>query len=294
MSKGGLIYLNGEIVPDKGPHISALDRGFTLGDGVFDTLRATGGRVFRLADHLERLYRSARVLGFEVPIEPTAVTEGMDLLLKANDLADALLRITVSRGVPAERGLLPPASPTPNLAITATPFAGYPREWYQRGYRAAISSIRRNESSPLSRIKSGNYLDSVLARMEAGERGAQEALLLNSAGELACGASSNVFLVRDGVLVTPSLDSGVMEGITRRVVLELAAGMGLPNTERKISPEEIEKADELFVTNTAVGVMSVVAVDDNPVGLGIPGPITNRLGTAYRELLSPLPKTQGT
>jgi branched-chain amino acid aminotransferase len=284
-----LIYLNGQLVRENSPHISVLDRGFTLGDGVFDTMRAVDGRLFRLWDHLDRLRSSAEAIGLKMPIGLRELGEATVSLLQANRLSNALVRITVSRGVPAERGLLPPAEPTPCLTIVATPFAGYPAEWYERGYRATISTIRRNETSPLSRIKSCNYLDSVLARMEAGAQGAEEALMLNTAGYLACGASGNVFLVAEGGLVTPRLEDGAMDGITRRSVLELTKRMEIPHVERPVRPEEINLAQEIFISNTAVGIMPLVAVDGRRIGRGTPGPVARRLREGYEQLLLSAP-----
>jgi len=282
-----LIYLNGRLVGENTLHISALDRGFTLGDGVFDTMRAVGGRVFRLEDHLSRLECAARTIGIQMPVESPELVRAISTVLEANRLADALVRVTLSRGVPAERGLLPPASPSPSLIVIATAFTEYPREWYEKGYRTVTSQIRRNASSPLSRIKSCNYLDSVLARMEASVLGAEEAILINTSGDLACGASSNVFLVRGGTLVTPSLESGILDGITRRTVLELAAQLGFAHSQRPVRPEEMDLAQEIFVTNTAVGIMPVVAIDGRPVGRGSTDPsLSALLREAYSELLT--------
>ncbi len=280
-----LIYLNGHMLPEGAAHLSALDRGFTLGDGVFETLRAVGGRLFRIDDHLARLQRSVATVGLVVPEGCPMLSEAISSLLAANQLEDALVRITVSRGVPAERGLLPPSSPSPALVIHATPFVGYPSERYQRGFTAAVAAIRRNESSPLSYIKSCNYLEAVLARIEAGRRGTDEAILLNTAGWLACGSSSNLFLVSRGALVTPSLDCGVLEGVTRREVLRRATAEGLEVLEQRLAPRDMFLAEEAFVTNTALGVMPLVAIDGRRVGRGRPGPITLRLKAAYDELL---------
>ncbi len=280
-----LIYVNGAFLPEQGAHLSALDRGFTLGDGVFETLRAVGGRIFRWDDHLARLHRSAATVGLPLPGSPAELSDAISALLGENRLTDALVRITVSRGVPDERGLMPPSTPTPTLAIQAAPFAGYPEERYRRGFTATISAIRRNEHSPLSYVKSCNYLDSVLARMGAAARGADEALLLNTAGQLACGASSNIFLVSGGTLVTPSLGCGVLDGVTRRTVAEIAADLRLQLFEREIAASEIFLAEELFITNTALGVMPLVAVDGQPIGRGVPGPVASRLRAAYAEIL---------
>jgi branched-chain amino acid aminotransferase len=281
-----LIHLDGKLESERGPHLSALDRGFTLGDGVFDTIRVVRGRPFRLAEHLDRLGASADTIGLPMPVGPPELAAAVAELLEANGLANAIARITVSRGVPADRGVLPPEPPAPTLAIIATPFGGYPEERYERGYRAAVSRIRRNPTSPVSRIKSCNYLDSVLARMEATRLGADEALLFSTTGELACGSSSNVFLVLGETLVTPSLESGVLDGVTRRAVIELAEQMTASCVERTVAPEELAAAREVFVTNTALGVMPVVSVDGRAVGPGTPGPLTGRLRRAYEELLS--------
>lgn len=285
VNQQALIYLNGGLVPAAGPHVSALDRGFALGDGVFDTLRVVGGRPFRLSLHLDRLRRSARALHIPLPVEDSQLESALRLVLSANRLEDALVRITLSRGVPGERGLLPPRDPSPSLAVQATPFHGYPRERYQAGFRGTIASIRRNESSPLSRVKSCSYLDSVLARMEAEARGADEALLLNSSGWLACGASSNLFLLSAGTLITPSLECGVLDGVTRRTVLELAGRLGLGCLQRPLASSELEGAQEAFLTNSALGIMPLVAVDGLPIGSGTPGPTTLRLRKAHDVLL---------
>ncbi len=280
-----LVYVNGDMVPADEARVSALDRGFTLGDGIFDTMRSVGGRVFRMEDHLTRFESSARALGMALPLDRAALVAAIDAVLDANGLADALVRVTVSRGVPASRGLLPPVSPSPTVVIAPTPFGSGLEDAYERGYRVQVATIRRNEHSPLSRIKSCNYLDSVLARMEAAERGADEALLLNTAGRLACGSSSNVFLVIDGALLTPSLECGVLDGVTRRTVLVIASALGIPSEQRHIRPEELCTAEEAFVTNTAIGVMPVVAVDGRAVGDGTPGETCRRIQETYEALL---------
>ncbi|MHB0871742.1 MAG: aminotransferase class IV [Chloroflexota bacterium] len=283
--EGGLIYLNGRMLEERGLHLSALDRGFTLGDGAFDTLRAVEGRVYRLPDHIERLKRSATALELPLPLGDSELGEVVYAVLAANGLGDALIRITLTRGVPAVRGLLPPSSPSPTVAIHAVPFEGYPEEGYRRGYTAILSTIRRNETSPLSYIKSCNYLDSVLARMQAGRQGCDEAIMLNCAGQLACGSSSNLFLVSEEGLITPSLDGGVLAGVTRRTVIELAAEAGTGCSERPTSPRELFAAQEAFVTNSALGLMPLVAVDGGAIGSGAPGPVTLRLRAAYERLL---------
>ena len=283
--KPRLIHVNGKLVPESDACLSPLDRGFTLGDGAFDTMRAVGGRVFRLEHHLARLDVSARVLGLQLPASSEILSAAIAELLSANGVTDALIRVTVSRGVPSERGVLPANSATPTITIALTPFTGYPEVAYERGYRATISTIRRNETSPLSRIKSCNYLDSVLARVEAARRDADEAILLNTAGNLACGSTSNLFLVLDGCLVTPSLESGVLPGVTRGTTLDAAGALHISTAERTVSISELRRSEEAFVTNTAFGIMPIVAVDGLPVGSGAPGEICRSLKNVYLSLL---------
>jgi len=205
--------------------------------------------------------------------------------VEANDLAEATVRLTVSRGVPERRGLLPPSSPRPTLVVQVTPFIGYPAEKYRSGLVAISASVRRNETSPLSNVKSVNYLDNVLARMEAERSGADDALLLNTKGEVACATASNVFIVADGCLLTPPLSCGVLPGITRGVVIELAARIGLRCEERPVVPEELAKAEEVFLTNALMGVMPLVRVDGEVVGSGAVGEVSRRLQEAYLSLV---------
>lgn len=280
-----MIHVNGALLPAEGVHVSAMDRGFTLGDGVFDTIRVIGGRAFRLEDHLDRLQRSAETIGLDLPGMPSGLGDAIDMVMRANRLAGALVRITVSRGVPPDRGVAAPASQSPTVVIAASSFEGYPEERYSAGYRVVASEIRRNPTSPLSRIKSCNYLDAVLARTAAARLGADEAIMLSTRGEVACATSSNVFLVVAGALVTPSLECGILAGVTRKVVMESAARLGITCTERRVLPEEIGGADEIFLTNTAIGIMPVVSLDEVAVGNEFPGPLTRKLREAYEETL---------
>lgn len=279
-----LAWVDGEMVPEDGARVSVMDRGFTLGDGVFETVRAVGGRVFRLEEHLSRLELSAKTIGLEVPVDRADLGNAIGSVLGANGLPDALVRVTVSRGI-ASRGLMPPDMPSPTVVIVATVFDGRRRAAHERGYRVVISSIRRNEHSPLSRIKSCNYLDSLLARMEAATQGVDDALLLNTAGNLACASSSNVFVVSDGALLTPDLESGVLDGVTRRAVLEIAEGSRIPCEQRAIAVDELGLAEEVFVTNTALGVMPVVEIGGEWIGGGRPGPVCRLLGARYEGLV---------
>ena len=280
-----VLYINGELRPLYTPHISALDRGFTLGDGVFETMRLVGGRVFQLGRHLERLRRSAAVIELPVPMDDRLLEHAIARTVEANGLQEGVVRVTLTRGATEQRGLLPPATCIPTLAIWAMPFAGYPPEKYHHGAMACISRIRRNETSPSSTIKSCSCLDNVLARKEAAARRVDEALMLNIAGHLAGGASSNVYLVMGRTVLTPPSSSGALPGITRAVIRDLVPKLGLLWQERALAVEDLAQADEAFLTNALMGIMPLVSVDGRPIGRELPGPVTSDLSGAYQDLL---------
>ena len=277
-----MLYLDGRIVDPEQARIDPRDRGFLLGDGLFETMRAERGRVSFLDRHLDRLEAGAATLGIPLPQPRPALAAACLEVLQANGLTNriAAVRLTLSRG-PGPRGLAPPADPAPTLLIAVAAIAEGPLA----PARAVISSIRRNEHSPLSRIKSLNYLDAVLALREARERGPNEALLCNTAGRLACASAANVFLVRGGALLTPSLGEGVLPGITRGLILDLASELGSSAEETAIPPSALERAEEVFLTNSLIGIRPLVAVDGHPVGWGEIGPLTKRLSERYRQSL---------
>jgi branched-chain amino acid aminotransferase len=275
-----MLHLNGRMVDPAQARLDPRDRGFLLGDGLFETMRAERGRVPFLDRHLDRLEAGAAALGIPLP-QPRDTNAAACLeVLEANRLTDgnAALRITLSRG-PGPRGLAPPAEPTPTLLITAVPLT----DATPPPARAVISAIRRNERSPLSRIKSLNYLDAVLALREARERGADEALLRNTAGRLACASAANLFLVQDGTLLTPDLGEGVLPGITRAILLEVAGGLGIAAEQARLPPSALEHAEEVFLTNSLIGLRPIVAVDGHPVGPGEAGPVARRLAAALAD-----------
>lgn len=280
-----LIYLNGNLLADHQPHLSALDRGFTLGDGVFETMRAVNGSVFRLRAHLTRLRNSTGVLGFAVPLENDQIEAAIEKTLQANSLTEATIRLAFSRGVPRERGLVPPNNIDPTMVIQVSPFSGYPAQKYVTGFTAVISAIRRNESSPASRIKSANYLDNIFARMEAVQGGLDEAIMLDTAGHLSCASSANLFLVVGDSVMTPAPECGALTGITRGVVTEIIAELGLTWEERAMSVDELLSADEAFLTNSLLGIGPLVRVGDNAIGDGNPGPVTLKVRETYLALI---------
>jgi branched-chain amino acid aminotransferase len=280
VSKARLLWVNGKLLPVGEAVLDPLDRGFTLGDGLFETMRVRGGAVLRIERHLSRLRTGAAALGLPPLPEDEDLTGAIARTLAANALTEAAVRLTISRGVPKRRGLLPEPEPNPSMVVHAEPFTGYQAELYERGARAVISGIRRNEHSPLARVKSLNYLDNVLARYEAETRGADDALLLNTAGDLACASAANLFLLLDGTLVTPSVASGALPGTMRElVVTQLALRAGLEVSERAVQPEELRAAEEAFLTNALMGIVPLIEVDAMPIGTGEPGPVSTVLGT---------------
>ena len=278
------IYVNGRLCQVGEPHLSVLDRGFTLGDGVFETLRVAGGRAFRLIDHLARLRASARVLELPVDMTDRELTEAIERVRRANRLRNAVVRITISRGVATERGLLPPARPVPTVVVQASPFRGLPAA--ERGFSVCTSSVRRNELSPTSRIKACAYVDNLLARLEARQLGADEAVLMNTAGYLACCSTANLHLVSELKVLTPALQCGTLAGVTRQVVRELAGELGLAWAEAWLRPADLQSADEAFLTNSVLGIVPITRVDGQKVGSGRPGTVTLALRQRYESLLS--------
>lgn len=281
-----LVYLNGRLLPRGQAWISPFDHGFLYGFGLFETMRSYSGHIFRLGRHLDRLARSAELLG----LPPTT----LDLeaacydTLKANGLSNARIRLAVSMGE-GEGAPDAPAEPKPTVFVAAATYTPPSPGRYQDGFKALISSIRQNSQSPLSRLKSANYLTSLLARREARAAGMDEALMLNERGFLCEASTANLFLAKGDCLVTPSVDSGCLPGVTRQVVLELATDMGIRLEERRTAAEELQGADEAFLTNSLLEIMPLREVDRSPIGGGggvEPGSrMTQRLMTAYMDLV---------
>jgi len=278
-----IVYFNGSLIPRSQAKIPAMDYGFLYGLGIFETMRTYNGKVFRLDSHLSRLSHAASTL--EIPIKGMELKGAVTALIQANELTDARVRITVSRG----EGTMTPdpdSCQNPVVLITATPYQPPHDQIYNKGYRAAISSIRRNSQSPIPRLKTINYLENILARQEARKAGADEALFLNEKGLLAESSMSNIFLVAAGKLRTPGEDSGILSGITRATVLKLAAQMDIDATEGDIGEDEIYQAQEAFLTNSLIEIMPLTTVAGKPIGAGVPGDMTQRLRMAYREAVA--------
>ncbi len=269
----GIAWVNGILLPPDQPAISALDGGFMYGEGLFETMRAYRGRVFHLAQHLERLIIAAAELSFKPPTGQTlacAVSEALD----ASDLDDASVRLTVTPGTAG--------APSPTIVVLVRPLALPPADLYESGCAAVSVPDGQTADSALRRIKSLNYLDKLLAQRTAAQRGAHEALLIDSDGCVVEGAMRNIFAVFDGELVTPPLSRGFLPGITRQAVMEIAREAGTPTRERDIPLTELYTADECFLTSSLAEILPVRSVDGNELGPAAPGPMTASLIRLYR------------
>ena len=272
-----IVYLNGSLLPRSQAQISPFDLGFLYGYGLFETMRAYSGHIFRLERHLERLSKSAKLLG--LPLNAFDLKKACRETLQANKLKDARIRLTVSMGE-GEAAPDLPKHPNPTVLVTATRYVPLSDEAYRKGYKAVVSTIDQDSQSPLSRLKSANYLNNILARREAGAAGADEAILLNERGFLCEGSTSNIFLVSKGELITPDEESGCLPGITREVVIELDLEVGIGISEREVRLEELLHADEAFLTNSIMELMPLAEVNGKPIGRG---EVTERLMQAYKE-----------
>lgn len=272
---------NGRIVAPGEARVSPLDRGVLYGDGLFETMRAYGGRVFRLEAHLERLAASAPIVRFPLPWTAAELAAAVTGLLAASGLGDAYLRLTALRGE-GPAGPAPGECPAAHYFVIARPLTPYPARCYEEGATAIVAPTRQNEGSPLARVKSTSYLNHALAVAAARDAGAEEALLLNNRDELAEGATSNLFAVRGDALLTPPVESGCLPGITRAVVLERASALGLAASLRPFTLADLLAADEAFFTNSLREVMPLVRVGPHAVGSGRPGPVTARIAADYR------------
>ena len=288
---GRHIWMNGSIEAADARHLSAFDRGFQLGDGVFETLRARGGRPTELADHLARLRRSAAGLDIELaPSLEVDVETGIGALLDAEGLGgpsgDASVRITVSRGSMAGRGLLPAERPEPTVVIQAWPVPPPPTDHLEVGLHLVVSAVRRDPASPLAALKTTSRADYVYARLEARRAGADDALFLTTDGRLSEATSANVFLVRRGALATPALDCAILPGTTRSWILGWAAAAGLAPVEASLTPADLAGADEAFVCSSVAGILPVTRFEGRPIGAGQPGEWTMRARAARESFIA--------
>ncbi len=278
------IYINGKFYDKDDAKISVFDHGLLYGDGVFEGMRSYNGRVFRLKEHLQRLWNSAKAIWLEIPLTQEAMAKAVNDTLAANGIQDGYIRLVVTRGV-GTLGLDPNRCSQPQVIIITDKIELYPEDFYRNGLEIVTASTQRNHPGALNpRIKSLNYLNNILAKIEGLKAGCIEALMLNHKGEVAECTGDNLFLVRAGVLQTPPLDAGILEGITRAAVMELARAAGTEVREMPLTRHDVYVADECFLTGSAAEVIPVVKIDSRTIGTGKPGPVTRDLIERFHAL----------
>ena len=280
------VWLNGRLVADEEATLSVLDHGTLYGDGVFEGIRVYGGRVFRCKEHVDRLYESARRIRLAIPYPPAELVDAMDEGIRANGATEAYIRLVVTRG-PGNLGLNPFKCPRPSVFIIVDSIELYPQELYETGMAVIIARTVRPPVRMLDpSVKSLNYLNNIRAKIEAIDAGVPEAILLNEHGNVAEGTGDNIFIVRSGRILTPPAEAGILIGITRGVVFDLAEKLRIPTAEADFRPQDVYAADECFLSGTAAEVIPVTRADDRAIGTGAPGPVTKRLFRAFREYVA--------
>ena len=278
------IFLNGKIISDADANISSADRGFLYGDGIYETLRSYNGKPFKLADHLERMRDSARQLKISFDYTNADIGERINELLEKNHTQDAYIRITLSRGSGGGR-LQMDDNIEPTTLIQVKPFSPYDSKLYDEGMSLVVSDYKRSTTCPISRYKSTNLLQSILRKEEANKKSAHEAIILDTDGYVAECVVSNIFMVSAGSVVTPSLDTNILPGITRRMVLDICKNSGIPIDEEHFKIDVLIKADEVFITNSLMEIMPVSRIDDCKIGNPVTGRITQQLMNAYKRFV---------
>ncbi len=278
------VYISGKFIPQADAKISVFDHGLLYGDGVFEGLRVYHGKVFRLREHIVRLYESAKAIWLEIPLSEDEMQGAVNEAVRVNKIDDGYVRLVVTRGA-GTLGLDPNRCSDPQVIIIADTIALYPKELYEKGLEIITVSVQRNHPAALSpRIKSLNYLNNILAKIEGLQAGCIEALMLNHKGEVAECTGDNIFLVRGGILYTPPLEAGILGGITRAAVIEIARDAGIEVREAPLTKHDVYIADECFLTGTAAEVVPVVKVDSRTIGAGKPGLMTRDLEKRFKKL----------
>lgn len=278
------VYINGKLFDKPDAKVSVYDHGLLYGDGVFEGIRVYEGKVFRLREHVDRLYESARSLYLEIPMSREQMADAVRSTVQANNKKNGYIRLVVTRGA-GYLGLDPRKTTDPQVIIIVDDISLYPAELYENGMEIVSASTIRNHPNAVNpRVKSLNYLNNILAKVEGVRAGAMEALMLNHKGEVAECTGDNIFLVKHGVLRTPSIDAGILEGVTRNAVIELARAANIPVQEVALTRHDVYTADECFLTGTAAEVIPVIKCDGRPIGSGKPGPITRQLRERFQQL----------
>lgn len=282
-----LVYVNGRMLPKSEASVSVFDHGLLYGDGVFEGIRVYNGKIFKLGQHLERLWRSAERIRLTIPLSREEMTHVLRRCVEANEITDGYIRLLVTRGE-GTLGLNPFRCPKAGIICIADQIALYPPELYERGMKVIVAKRPRIPIRCLDpRIKSLNYLNNILAKVEAIDVGLLEAVMLNTDGYVAECTGDNIFMVRDGELITPPPEAGILEGITRRFVIEtLCPDLGLRCREALFRLDELLAADEVFLTGSAAEIIAVTQVDETVIGQGREGPVTARLRARFREIVT--------
>jgi branched-chain amino acid aminotransferase len=278
------VYVNGKLFDKAEAKVSVYDHGLLYGDGVFEGIRVYAGKVFRLREHLERLYESARHIYLEIPLTREQMAEAVLGTVRANAKQDGYVRLVVTRGA-GGLGLDPDKTSDPQVIVIVDDISLYPPELYEKGIEVVTAATIRNHPNALSpRVKSLNYLNNILAKIEARRAGCMEAIMLNHNGEVAECTADNLFLVKRGELRTPPTHAGILEGITRAAVIELAHAANVPVREMTLTRHDVYAADECFLTGTGAEIIPAVKCDGRPIGTGKPGPITRQLRERFHVL----------
>jgi branched-chain amino acid aminotransferase len=277
------IWIDGKLYDKADAKISVYDHGLLYGDGVFEGIRVYNGKIFECEAHLDRFWASAKAIRLTIPMSRDQFRAAMEETVRANGFKDCYIRTVATRGV-GDLGIDPRKSPKPSLFIIADLISVYPREMYEKGMTLITSSVIRNHPNALSaRIKSLNYLNNILAKIEANDAGASEAVMLNHEGNVSECTAENIFIVREGQVQTPTASDGILEGVTRKVMLRLCQAMQIPCVEKILQRHDLYIADECFVTGTGAEVAPVTKIDGREIGTGRPGPITKRLIDAFHR-----------
>jgi branched-chain amino acid aminotransferase len=279
------IYINGKYFSKEDAKISVYDHGLLYGDGVFEGMRTYSNKVFRLVEHIDRLYESARAILLTIPMTKQEMIDAVKKTVELSGLSDSYIRLVVTRGS-GSLGLDPNRTSDPQVIIIVDLIALYDRKYYDEGLKIITASTIRNHPAALSpRIKSLNYLNNIMAKLEGLQAGCMEAIMLNHKGEVAECTGDNIFIVKKGQLLTPSADSGILEGITRNAILELANTLKIPARETTLTRHDLLVADECFLTGSAAEVIPVVCIDSRPIGDGKVGPTTKQLMIEFKKLV---------
>jgi len=280
------VFSGGQFVSKENAVVSVYDHGFLYGDGIFEGIRVYDGNIFRLEEHLNRLYESAHSIMLDIPYTKEEMVRIIVETIRKNELLSAYIRVVVSRGM-GNLGLDPTSCSQPRVIVIAEALTMYPKELYEKGLRIASVATRRNRPDVLSpQVKSLNYLNNILVKLEANQAGVDEALMLNEQGYVTEGSADNIFIVKNNTIITPPIYLGALEGITRNAIIDLATKNGYELKETPFTRHDVYVADEVFLTGTAIEVIAVIEVDQRKISDGKPGRVTNHLLSEFRQLVT--------